>query len=314
MSTSPSIQHGNTSNRFFAVTPSRLAAVVQHDLSRAELLVWAAVEMGAKPRRPVPFSLEGLAASLHLSADTVRRAVRRLLALGLVAGFKKANTHHLAPAAGAWEASSENPALVPGSGGEAPTFSPTADQVKADIGAGFPSENPTLVPVSIPANADGEPASGQPPYVKSSERKDKLSFSLCPVARQLVDDWNVFPKVAVDLVERFGADHVGQVMAWGAWLKGKGRVRSLGWVYQALVRGWAVPEGFQRATKAPTAHRQPADTPTPSKAEEAPVESTPESQLATIKQMLGSGVPAVRRLGEKLAAEWGVSLEALRAV
>lgn len=314
MPTSTATQHGNPSNRFFAVTPSRLASVVQYDLSRAELLVWASVEMGAKPRRPVAFSLEGLAANLHLSPDTVRRAVRRLLALGLVAGFKKANTHHLAPAAGAWEDSREKPTLAPGSDRQAPTFSPPADQVEADTDAGSLFEKPTLASGSSPGNADGEPAAATPPYFTSPERKDKLSFSLCPVARQLVDDWNVFPKVAADLVERFGADHVGQVMAWGSWLKGKGRVRSLGWVYQALVRGWAVPDGFQRAAKLPTTHRQPADTPTPTKAEEAPVESTPESRLETIKQMLSSPVPAVRRMGEKFAAEWGVSLEAVKAV
>lgn len=312
MSTSPSIQHSNTSNRFFAVTPSRLAAVVEHDLSRAELLVWAAVEMGAKPRRPVPFSLEKLAENLHLSADTVRRAVRRLLSLGLVAGFKKANTHHLAPAAGAWEGSGEKPTLAPVPGRQGSTFSPTADQREADAGAGSPSEKPTLAPVSVPGNADGEPAAAVTQTYTSPERKERLDLSLCPVARQLVDDWNVFPKVAVDLVERFGADHVGQVMAWGAWLKSKGKLRSLGWVYQALVRGWAVPDGFQRATKAPTPHRQPADTPKPSKVEETP--STPESQLATIKQMLASPVAAVRRMGERFAAEWGVSLEAARAV
>lgn len=312
MSTSPSIQHSNTSNRFFAVTPSRLAAVVEHDLSRAELLVWAAVEMGAKPRRPVAFTCAKLAESLRLSVDTVRRAVRRLLSLGLVVGFFKNNTHHLAPAVGAWEGARENPASVQGSDSPTPAYSPTADTVDPGTGAGLPAENLASVQGCAPENGVSEPAAAVPQTYTSPERKEKLDLSLCPVARQLVEDWNVFPKVAVDLVERFGADHVGQVMAWGAWLKSKGKLRSLGWVYQALVRGWAVPDGFQRATKAPTPHRQPADTPKPSKDEEAP--STPESQLATIKQMLSSPVPAVRRMGERFAAEWGVSLEAVRAV
>lgn len=312
MSTFAPKQHLSRSNRFFAVTPSRLAAVVEHDLSRAELLVWAAVEMGAKPRCPVAFTYAKLAESLHLSVDTIRRAVRRLLSLGLVVGFFKANTHHLAPATGAREDAGESLALVQGGDSSAPTFSPPLDAVEPGTGAAVSRKNLASAPGLVAEKSVPVDVSAQAPYVTSPESKEKLSLCLCPVARQLVEEWNVFPKVAVDLVQRYGPEKVTQVMAWGGWLKSKGKLRSLGWVYQALTRGWVVPEGFQKATKAPTPHRQSADTPAPTKAEEAP--STPESQLSTIKQMLASPIPAVRRMGEKLASDWGVPLEAARAV
>lgn len=295
--------------RFFAVTHNRVRIAVDNDLSRAELLVWAAIELESKPNRPIVFTLERLAESLKLSVASVRRAIHRLMGLGLIAGQYSAKRHHLAPATSASE---------PDTGARLGESIPAASKgilsdhthTEPDTGARLGSNNLTSVQNREAQEAHHISDTGDSPEISSEKYKKKLLKNNCPIVTELVSEWNLYPGVAADLIRRFGDARVRQVLAWGAWMKRQGRVRSLGWVYQALVRGWAVPDGF---------HAQQSDLPRLPQATSAtpgePVSQEPDpiARLATVTEMLQSKVPAIRRMGARFAADWGISAEVIGA-
>lgn len=315
MSTSPATPRPAKSPRFFALTVDRLEAVVKHGLTRAELLVWAHVELHARPRCPVAFTLEGVAARLELGVDTVRRAVRRLLQARLLVGLFEGNRYRLAPAAGAFE----NLAPMPGSEGQGLAELPGVDHDQGDENLapvpGGEGQNLAPLPGDEPEEARHDEAGDLPPKLQAPERS-KRSFEACALTKELVAEWGVFGPVAARLVATHGRERVAQVLDWGRHLKGAGKLKSRGWAYQALERGWSAPEGFYAARhKAQEGPSKPAQVPqdppgVPTPADE-PLDEA--ARIATLRDMYSKPLPALRRMAVKLAGEWGVSLEAFGA-
>jgi hypothetical protein len=276
-------------SRFFALTPERLGAITEHRLTRSEILVWAEVETKAAPGRARVFNLESVAQALRIGVDSVRRALRRLIGLGLIEGVFEGNRHHLSPA------------------GRAQADMVHTTEREPCTSARLPREN--LAPV-LGCDAGNQAVTGDSgchiEHVSEKKLVGKTSFE--PTVRQLTQGWGLYPAVARALVSRFGIERVTQVMAWGAWLKNQGKIRSLGWLHQALVGGWVVPDGFQREQQTSgdvTAQRRPA--PAPVQSHQVAQVETFEDKLETVRQMCLSTVPAVRRLGERFRVEWGLA-------
>lgn len=315
MSTTPATPQAVRPARFFALTADRLNAVVLHRLTRAELLVWSHVELHARPRQPAPFTLEGIAVRLELGVDTVRRAVRRLLHVGLLVGMFQGNRYRLAPATSAFE----NLAPVPGSQvpGLAELRGDGDDQADENLEPLPGDEGHDLAPVqgSDPEEGRHDLAGGSPPETYGSEKK-KRSFMACALTRELTGEWGLYRAVAVRLVATHGRDRVRQVLEWGRHLKDAGKLKSRGWVYQALVRGWDAPDGFHAARhKAQEGASKPAQVsqdppPAPAPADE-PLDEA--GKIETLRAMYGKPMPALKRLAVKLAGDWGVPLEAFGA-
>lgn len=319
MSTSPATPHPAKSPRFFALTADRLDAVVQHGLTRAELLVWAHVELHARPRCPVAFTLEGVAARLELGVASVRRAVRRLLQVRLLVGLFEGNRYRLAPAGGAFDQAGEN---LPGREGS-PARSPqrTAGPVAAGSAENLPPEE-GAAGENLPEREGDEPeearhdeAGDPPPELKAPERSKK-SFEACALTKELTNEWGVFGPVAARLVATHGRERVGQVLDWGRHLKAAGKLKSRGWAYQALVRGWDAPDSFHAARhKGQEGPSKPAqvsqDPPSATAPADEPLDEA--ARIATLRDMYSKPLPALRRMAVKLAGEWGVSLEAFGA-
>jgi hypothetical protein len=126
----------------------------------------------------------------------------------------------------------------------------------------------------------------------------------------------VFGPVAARLVATHGRERVGQVLAWGRHLRAAGKLKSQGWAYQALVRGWDAPDSFHAARhKGQEGPSKPAqvsqDPPSATAPADEPLDEA--ARIATLRDMYSKPLPALRRMAVKLAGEWGVSLEAFGA-
>lgn len=318
MSTSPATPHPAKSPRFFALTSDRVEAVVKHGLTRAELLVWAHVELHARPRCPVAFTLEGVAARLELGVASVRRAVRRLLQVRLLVGLFEGNRYRLAPAGGAFDQAGENLPEREGS----PARSPQRTAGPADVRSAenLPPEE-GVAGENLPEREGGEPeearhdeAGDLPQSLKAPENL-KQSFA-CALTRELCAEWGLYRAVAERLVATHGRERVGQVLAWGRFLKAAGKLKSRGWAYQALVRGWEAPDGFHTArhagqeapSKPAQVSQDPPSAPAPT---DEPLDEA--ARVATLRDLYAKPLPAMRRMAVKLATDWGIPLEAFGA-
>lgn len=72
-------------------------AIIEHDLTRAEILVWSHVESIGNPENLTEIVLEETAETLRVNVSSVRRAVRRLSELGLIEAEFTDNRHHVGP-------------------------------------------------------------------------------------------------------------------------------------------------------------------------------------------------------------------------
>lgn len=321
MSTSPASQLGTPATRsvrFFALTPERLELVVRHRLTRAELLVWSHVELHAKPRCPVAFTLEGVAVQLELGVASVRRAVRRLLHVRLLVGLFEGNRYRLAPAGGAFDQAGENLPEREGSPARSPQR--TAGPAVARSAENLPPEEGT-VGENLPEREGDEPedarhdeAGAQSPELHVSENK-KLSFMTCGLTRELADQWGMYRPVAERLVATHGRDRVTQVLAWGRHLRDSGKLRSRGWAYQALVRGWDAPDSFHaarhKAQEGLSVERQVSPVPSLAPVAAEPLDEA--GRVETLRTMYSSPVAPMKRMAVTLAGKWGVPLEAFGA-
>lgn len=314
--------------RFFALTAERLEAISLHRLTLADVRVWAFIELQAKPRQPIPFALERVALSLGVGVNTVRRAVRRLIGAGLLVGRLEGNRHHLAPAEPAFFKAPKTPETLANlsSTPEPDTLpnrvedAPQAEAVEGLEGEGSLPNRVGLEAATLPnrvednaPKAGGEPVPAVPPK-KLKSRDKKVSFNACAHSEALSRDWGIYPAVAARLVGSYGPERVGEVVRWGEHLKAIGKLRSRGWVYQALVRGWGAPDTYHQAQhRAQEGLPEPQQSPTPVKAPERPVEAPldAEGKVNTLARMLAQPFPASKRLAAKLAADWGIDLTAL---
>lgn len=322
----------SNSHRFFAITPERLEALTHHRLTLADVKVWAFVELRARPRQPIPFALEGVALSLGLGVNTVRRALRRLVGAGLLMGHVEGNRHHLAPAAPAFSKALEipetltkvnTPASLEGRADTLPNrveATPQAEAVDGLEGEGnLPNEAapegenlPNRITEDAPKVGGKRPSELPPKKLKSKDKK--ISFNACALSKTLAREWGVYPAVAARLVGTYGPERVGEVLRWGEHLQAIGKLRSRGWVYQALVREWGAPDTYHQAQhRAQEGLPQPQQSSTPVTAPERPAEAPLDAQgkLATLARMLAQPFPASKRLAAKLAADWGIDLDAL---
>lgn len=317
MSTSPASPLGKPAHRsvrFFALTPERLELVVRHRLTRAELLVWSHVELHAKPRCPMRFTLEAVAVRLGVSVDTASRAVRRLLLVGLLVGMYEGKRYRLAPAAGAFE----NTACMPGSGeADSPELEVDDNDQGHENTACVPGEvfeNTACVPGDGPQEAHEDGAGDQSPELHVSENK-KQSFMTCGLTRELVDQWGMYRPVAERLVATHGRDRVTQVLAWGRHLRDSGKLRSRGWAYQALVRGWDAPDSFHaarhKAQEGLSVERQVSPVPSLAPVAAEPLDEA--GRVETLRTMYLNPMGPVKRMAVTLAGKWGVPLEAFGA-
>lgn len=292
--------HAAKPSRFFALTAERLEAITRHRLTRADIQVWAFVELNACPRQPAPFTLEGIAERLQLGVDTVRRAVRRLMQAGLLAGFFQGNRYRLAPASSPFESGNENPEFLPGS-----TRANKGDKAGENLARsrGKAGENLDSLQGGIGQNAGQKPVSGTPQRALRAKRK-KESFVACALSEELSSQWGMYPAVAARLVATFGEARVRQVLEWAAFLKRAGKLKSRGWVYQALMGQWQAPDGFH-------AERHKPQEGASSNAQGVR-EPLPEDRERIVRWHLSRTDAALREKGRQLAALWGVDLEAAR--
>ena len=296
-----STPHAAKPSRFFALTVERLEAIQRHRLTRADIQVWAHVELNARPRQPVAFTLEGIANRLELGVDTVRRSVRRLLAVRLLVGLFEGNRYRLAPATSPFEATANNLASVQGS----------TEQDLADLqGNDHDQAHENLAPVQGDAadnligvqgiEADKQGAAPDSATLQTSCSEKKESF-LCPLGEALVRDWGLYAAVAARMVTTYGEDRVRQVMLWGDHLKATGKLKSRGWVYQALERGWAVPDTFNATRQEAVEGRR----------NERRVSQDPpkDEQVRMVRWHLSRKDEAMRVEGRRLAGLWGIELD-----
>jgi len=228
--------------------------------------------------------------------------VRRLLDAGLLVGIFEGNRYRLAPAAGAFDQGSDNRSSLidtPPRGARAHGHRKRSRVIAS------PAETRSSLIGEQTDNQEQEPVTGSPHMGLSSEVKEKLS-SLCPLTEALARNWGMYPAVASRMVATYGEARVLQVLEWGQHLKDTNKLKSRGWAYQALTGEWQAPKG---TTKAAQNHRNfTAISPQAETPKEA-VEASPEDRLKTVQDMLSSPVRGIRRMGERLAADWGVSLE-----
>jgi hypothetical protein len=293
--------HAVKPTRFFALTAERLDAIHQHRLTRADIQVWAHVELNARPRQPVAFTLEGIADQLHIGVATVRRAVRRLLDVRLLVGFFEGNRYRLAPAAGAFGQADENLSRVEGFPARTPRQR-VGSAIAVDAGnrsdmAGKADEN---LPSRAGNDADNQgavPDSVGPQTSCSKKQESFLELSI----EALVRIWGMFPAVAERMVTTYGEDRVSQVMAWGEHLKATGKLKSRGWCYQALERGWAVPNTFNAACQEAQEGRI--------NDHQVPKRPSKEEQERIVRWHMSRKDEVMRVEGRRLAALWDVALE-----
>ena len=262
-------------NRFWAITPERLQSLIQHKIinSPAAMAVLAHVELTARPGHPRIYTLEAIAEALGFGVDAVRRAVRRLLRERFLIGAFQGNRYQLAPASYAFNGKSI----------EAET---TASNLDDRPGS---QDSPNLVLLQgssleeAPGNLDApqgcdrhkqvnERASGKPHSNKLKIKK--LKASELTLQRELAEDWNLYPKVALRLLETHGERRVQEVVSWGHFLKAQGQLQSLGYVKAALDGGYAAPCGFyetkQTAQEAQEGRVDDPQAPTPQAAAKRP--------------------------------------------
>lgn len=245
-------------SRFYAITPERLSALVAKRILTAPAAVLAYVEMTARPGCPRAYSLEGIADALGFGVDAVRRAVRRLLRERLLVGSFEGNRYQLAPATYAFEGKSTK---------AAPKVSEAAVENLVDPPGFQKSANLAIMQGSAPEEAienlaamqgcdRSEPVSegvSPTPHVNKLKIK-KLKASELALQRELAEDWNLYPRTAIQLLEAHGERRVQEVVSWGHFLKAHGQLQSLGYVKAALDGGYAAPNGFyesKRAAQAP---------------------------------------------------------------
>jgi hypothetical protein len=234
----------------------------------------------------------------------VRRAVRRLLEVRLLVGIFEGNRYRLAPAAGAFDQAGENRSESAGFPARAPhQRAGSASAKKVENRSESACMTGTILPDMgglEPGNQETVRDSGDP-HTSSSENKIKLSS---PLVTTLTRDWGMFGPVAERMVTTYGEERVREVLAWADYLKGAGKLKSRGWVYQALVRGWAAPDGINttryKAQEGRSVERQVSQGPAPSK----------EEQERIVRWHLGKKHDATLRAeGQRLAVLWGVSVE-----
>lgn len=290
--------------RFFALTAERLEAITLHRLTLADVKVWAYIELNAKPQAPIPFTLERIALALGLSVNTARRSLRRLTSAGLLVGRVEGNRHLLAPVGYALDG-----AVLPNrttkKGAEQQDSLPTRRDREAET---LPNR------ITEDTSKAGSEAISEIPPKKLNSRDKKISFNACALSQTLARDWGLYPAVAARLVSTYGQERVQEVIQWGEHLRAIGKLRSRGWVYQALTRGWGAPdtyhqtahkarEGIQEAPQAQPVHQTPESLP------ERLLEA--QEKRETLARMLAQPFPASKRLAAKLASDWGIDIQSL---
>jgi hypothetical protein len=278
-----------TAPRFFAITPSRLDAVIQHNLSGSDLKVWTLVELTAKPGFPICFNLDWMKKRLELGIATIRRAIHKLLRAGVIIGRFENNRHYLAPASVAFEKQENRSNEIP-----------RQEENRSFLISrkGQEQGNTTLPSVS-------------PKRTLSIKEKNKL-FA-CALSRTLTADWGIYPAVAVRLIAEHGQAKIEQAIQWANHLRESGKLKSKGWVYRCLTQGWAMPDDYHQATykaREGIVDEKPVKTPQPQEQpKDLPLDQ--DQKLETIKKMLSSPLMAARNFAPKLAADWGIDLGSL---
>ena len=150
---------------------------------------------------------------------------------------------------------------------------------------GYPPEEAVENLATMPGCDRPEPVNERvpaTPHINKLKIK-KLKASELALQRELAEDWNLYPRTAIQLIEAHGERRVQEVVSWGHFLKAQGQLQSLGYVKAALDGGYAAPSGFyepkRTAQAVQEAHLEVPQEPTPQVAADRPTTARLDGRL-----------------------------------